>query len=757
MNPNQEPLLPEALKNAYAAFISANYNPRWRQNFLKEVKFAQELDEERFLLRENQERLWSMEEVASAGQGRSVSVTGVIVDSQFLRELYKVCTQSLPTDATARAELLQASCDRLLDILVQRKLTRVRPRAKLTRILIAFFPREFHTSLNERTARSIRRLILGETGDAPIEAMVKCRDRLRLVLGAENSTEEEVDRAVFCWYLAETNDPTLAETDEAKQLSDSGHLARELTIWPASKQRKGITAVKGYLDTWRAVVNSAIGGGTPTSIVESMRSFGLSEMTQKARHYVFNELKTFEFLEFSDGLWHPSDDGLRLTEEDPADVLVERFLVRTYGLAQLLRFLREKGPSVRQAIYSELRGKYPNWKSDFAPSALIMWGVSLELLEIVGKECRLTEYGEGWERRLPTYLPDPGTTSGSTASIARPELAAFFNEAPDQEVVVLTEVSFDKIHADLKSELVINESALRSIHVAWHCNPLKRFVLLSGISGTGKTAVLKSYAESYCNHAQVDLASHLAMVAVAPDWRDSTGLVGYLNTLQDSPTWHREPALTLLLDAASSPHEPFFLILDEINLAHVEQYFAPFLSAMETGLPLFLHDEEAPVNGVPPKVVWPPNLFIGGTMNMDETTHRISDKVLDRAFTIEFWDVDLDRYIATRKLPVPATINATLMELQEVLKGVRRQFGYRTAGEIIDFCCHPAADPYAALDQAIYSKILPRLRGDDSPRFKAALAKVQMICTPEKFPRCAEKLKEMSERLESHGLTHFWS
>src|SRR5690606_14047711 len=104
-----------------------------------------------------------------------------------------------------------------------------------------------------------------------------------------------------------------------------------------------------------------------------------------------------------------------------------------------------------------------------------------------------------------------------------------------------------------------------------------------------------------------------------------------------------EPALRLLLDAEAHPDVPYFLVLDEMNLARVEHYFAPFLSAMEStqdpSIQIHAHDER--VNGVPPRVRWPNNLRIGGTVNMDETTHPFSDKVLDRAFTLEFWEVDL--------------------------------------------------------------------------------------------------------------------
>ena len=81
-----------------------------------------------------------------------------------------------------------------------------------------------------------------------------------------------------------------------------------------------------------------------------------------------------------------------------------------------------------------------------------------------------------------------------------------------------------------------------------------------------------------------------------------------------------------------------------MNLARVAYYLAPFLSVMEVDGALVCHQEKENVDDVPPFMPWPRHLFVLGTVNMDETIHAFSDKVLDRAFTIEFWDVDLDAF-----------------------------------------------------------------------------------------------------------------
>ena len=103
--------------------------------------------------------------------------------------------------------------------------------------------------------------------------------------------------------------------------------------------------------------------------------------------------------------------------------------------------------------------------------------------------------------------------------------------------------------------------------------------------------------------------------------------------------------LRFLIRASENSTEPHVCILDEMNLSHPEQYLAPILSAMErVEADIPLHGGDRNEYGVPPSIRYPRNLVLIGTVNMDETTMGISDKVLDRAFTLEFWDIDVDAW-----------------------------------------------------------------------------------------------------------------
>ena len=210
----------------------------------------------------------------------------------------------------------------------------------------------------------------------------------------------------------------------------------------------------------------------------------------------------------------------------------------------------------------------------------------------------------------------------------------------------------------------------------------------AGLSGTGKTSMARTYARAYCDELGLGVEQHYEQVSVWPDWTDPSGLLGYTNPLADPPIFHETPALRLLLRAHAHPGEPYFLCLDEMNLARVEHYFAPFLTAMEgRGGRLVLHGGADAVDQIPSSIPWPKNLFLIGTVNMDETTHPFSDKVLDRAFTFEFWTADVAKWAEKNALSYEAVMREEVLgvlgDLYGALEPARRHFGYRTFDEVL--------------------------------------------------------------------------
>ena len=167
----------------------------------------------------------------------------------------------------------------------------------------------------------------------------------------------------------------------------------------------------------------------------------------------------------------------------------------------------------------------------------------------------------------------------------------------------------------------------------------KPLVILTGLSGSGKTQIAIRFGEW--------LGKERMLVApVRPDWTGAEALFGYEDALKPvlggRASWAVPDTLRFFLRAASDPDYPYLLVLDEMNLAHVERYFADVLSGMESDQPCLpnLKQEEdgcwrIPVNGAE-KIKLPNNVFVVGTVNVDETTYMFSPKVLDRANTFEF-------------------------------------------------------------------------------------------------------------------------
>ena len=201
----------------------------------------------------------------------------------------------------------------------------------------------------------------------------------------------------------------------------------------------------------------------------------------------------------------------------------------------------------------------------------------------------------------------------------------------------------------------------------------KPFLLLAGISGTGKSRIVRELAracwEEGSEEYKAQKPKNFEMIQVKPNWHDSSELIGYVSRI-DGEKFVVGPFLKFIAKAIQNPDVPYFLCLDEMNLAPVEQYFAEYLSVIESRKwdngeivtdpiidyeptdaykslidQLFYDDETrkkylTKENGE--RLGIPQNLIVVGTVNMDETTFSFSRKVLDRAMTIEMNEVDLE-------------------------------------------------------------------------------------------------------------------
>ena len=369
----------------------------------------------------------------------------------------------------------------------------------------------------------------------------------------------------------------------------------------------------------------------------------------------------------------------------------------------------------------------------------------------------------------------------------------------------------------------------------------KPFMLLAGISGTGKSRIVREMAKAYWKEGNEEYGKNnprnFCMVQVKPNWHDSTELFGYVSRISGKPEFVAGDFLKFVVKAWEEPNVPYFLCLDEMNLAPVEQYFAEYLSVIEsrkladgiiTTDPLFKKPFEDRVYETNIKygeeIDWyqqlviqltsneklqqqfykegitiPQNLFVVGTVNMDETTFSFSRKVLDRAMTIEMNEVNLygglneegseigyignciigtaaegkDVYAENKELC--DQVIAYLEKVNNVLDKTPFKIAYRTRNEFLLYAVNRQlldkdSQLWQTLDEMTSMKILSRIEGD-SERTKSVLEGLKVLVEEiinkaipepeegkEKLKSITDtKIEEMLKKLRDSGYTSYWA
>ena len=367
---------------------------------------------------------------------------------------------------------------------------------------------------------------------------------------------------------------------------------------------------------------------------------------------------------------------------------------------------------------------------------------------------------------------------------------------PIQETRTNTPFSINSIISSIQStDLIYSDTFIKRLAYSLMAKP---FVILSGLAGSGKTQLALAFAKCLSENIEEQVCT----VSIGADWANREPLLGYPNALKgDEYVMPESGVLQFLIRANEDLSKPYFLILDEMNLSVVERYFADFLSAMESGEPIKLWDDEE--GNVPKEIALPKNVFIIGTINVDETTYMFSPKVLDRANVIEFKiapeemeqylnekkDIHLETaYSACADMAVDFVNKAKsqiqiengdektiLLSFFKELKSVNAEFGYRTVNEIGRYLHFADGDleDNAAIDTAILQKLLPKLHGSRK-KLVPTLAALWDICLndgnttkieaePEeinfqdsfKYPESAEKIKRMYDAVIDNGFTSF--
>lgn len=452
--------------------------------------------------------------------------------------------------------------------------------------------------------------------------------------------------------------------------------------------------------------------------------------------FLFREDMTGVYLTFNQGV---TDLRNRHGTREARDILRRR-------AEQLQRLLPDGSTSFRTDGHIDLRtqsnlGKqyeastiaYRLYEKGHIPSDAVLFA-DLEVLL------------ETYERYMSSELPRAFREGAAPNPAAQEDAAVPASAVPDSEFDPTAGMTalWNAIRA---SGFVFQPWQLAQYVAAVRTKP---FVILAGITGTGKSKLPRLIAEFTGGRSE--------LVPVRPDWTDSAEVLGYTD-LQGT---FRPGALLEVAHTAMDEDDVFRVcVIDEMNLARVEHYFAEVLSRIEDRYPTadggyasssLIQAALAEKDAEWGKVCLPGNLALVGTVNMDESAHGFSRKVLDRAFTLELSGVALDRWEehATSKagLPMAWPVSAwqprairlseltgltpaerelvqgavdTLIELNRILAAAQLQFGYRTRDEVALFVLHAeeirpffrTADesPVDPLDLALQMKILPRIAG----------------------------------------------
>lgn len=415
----------------------------------------------------------------------------------------------------------------------------------------------------------------------------------------------------------------------------------------------------------------------------------------------------------------------------------------------------------------------------------------------VGKKASSDEKGS-WVWKLRDELYD---------AISESDIMKYLSRGNELEMQITIKEAIAQIKSYIASKgFSYNSGIIENFYLSLKSKP---FVILAGTSGTGKTRLVKLFAEA--------IDAEYKMVAVRPDWSDSSDLFGHVDL---NGSFIPGAILEFITNASKHPNKPYILCLDEMNLARVEYYLSDFLSVIETrdfdgekivSDPLLSSEKYGADNVARTKygeIGFPQNLYLVGTVNMDETTFPFSKKVLDRANTIEFNYVDLvpeeieiidsekqylpNEFLKTKYLLLAQCrdekeyikdISEKLQKLNTILQKANAHVGYRVRDEIAFYMLNNKETELLSEDEAfdneIMQKILPRIQGSSSSvkemlcdLFKEFAGDYEGIQTQSddtasmmlkkinkdgaRYLKSAEKTAFMVRRFEEDGFTSYW-
>lgn len=741
---------------AESALTSRRNDPgyqQWSENLGAHLEFVQSAERGTFESPDFQQRLWEGQAVTATGQGK-VATGGLWADQRVIDLLWRVRTAEGDRDVERTTTQLEALWEEA-ELLASSICGRV-PRLKMARVFAALQPRHFTTLADSRALFRLGKLLgLLASKISIVRLHRRILDRLQPTvdkLHEEYGQSPQLLRMTLPWLLFAAATKSIAPGITLEAGSNPGEV--RLKPLPAERRRRGMLAIAGSVSSVQAMLQFVADGCSRQDLRDHVVSINPKLKPESAGTNINALVAEWGALTISGDHVTLTPRGMAFLESGDVDEVSDWLLTQVLGFDNALTILRD-GDVTQKSMIVELQKVNPGWTANFGPTVLINWLRGMELVNLSpDRVLALTDKGREWAERIdwvPGTLPRQVDVPDAVATVAS-ELSAITGRPAVKE-----------IHSAFEPGFTFDIALVAHLDAALWSHPRRHFAVLTGLSGSGKTQLAMNYAKALRRGDGASRDAGLLVLPVQPGWHDPTALLGYVNPL-NTDQYMRTGFLTFLMDAARDPDRVYTVVLDEMNLSHPEQYFAPLLSAMETGGKIELHSHADDVDEVPASIPYPSNLVIIGTVNMDETTHGLSDKLLDRATVIEFWDIDTDAYSGWNSAGLSSAdasqVKLLLKQLSTALAPARLHFGWRTVSDILGFvqaAQHGGGISLEdALDRAVSSKVLPKLRGDDTPRLRKALADAQRALSTHSLTISTQKVNQLVEDLDLTGSARYW-
>jgi 5-methylcytosine-specific restriction protein B len=489
------------------------------------VRSVRDASPEQWVQASFQEALWDRNPISNIGPGRSVTVVGAYTDRELAEILLKARDQPREGSPADRGKVLQGLYDQILAH-VHPRYTKRRPRARVVRLLAAMFPEEMTCLMDAQRIWRIQGLIGAAkiatdfVGQNPV-----IKARLHAVLGDPKTIEENVDQSVFNWFLWETycSQPEPGAI-EASQPEPTPTDAPPLSLMPAAAERRSPTFVRDNIGLLMAVMREAEQGITRPDLIGVIQREA-PQLSQGSASIIISQAQGgVGLIRLHDGAFRPTERGMELLNApEPAAVLRAPLVGRFFGMGHLLLLLRRSLDGIpQQELAKRVSATCPTWTSARPGQELTQWALATGLAQVStgGGSARLllTEDGEDFAAALPADFEerwrlqlDPASPvqNGETEA----DLPAGF-KAPIFQVLKWPALRDQFRIGILSSKLILAEERLAELHTAMHASDRKRFVLLAGLSGTGKTLLARVYADAYCHARGLVPSHHYHQVAV---------------------------------------------------------------------------------------------------------------------------------------------------------------------------------------------------------------------------------------------------